>query len=94
MQDITCTNCGSINDYYVKKGVHSTAFCNTCDRYIKHLPKENKELVIYFGKFKGTALKDFTSKEHVDWLNWAVSNATHLKPLQIEQINKHLNNKF
>jgi hypothetical protein len=88
--DIVCQNCGLVNDYKVIETNHLTAYCNGCNRYIKHLPKPNKELVIYFGKYKGTALKDFTSKEHVSWLNWALLNTTNFKASDIELINKHL----
>lgn len=91
MADLICTNCGSVNDYVVNKtDLHHTAYCNGCGRYIKHLPKENKDLVIYFGKFKGTCLKDFKSKDHVSWLNWALNNTTNFKPHEIETITKHL----
>lgn len=91
MQDIICNNCGLINEYQVKQTqLHTTAYCNGCGKYIKHLPKENKDHVIYFGKYKGTPLKDFLTKEHVNWLNWAVNNATTLKPALKEAILKHL----
>jgi len=91
MQDITCNRCGLINDYEIRlAGIHQTAYCKGCGSYIKHLPKEGKEIVIYFGKFKGTALKDFNTKEHISWLNWALNNTTNFKPAEVEKILKHL----
>lgn len=90
MQDIICNKCGSVNDYRVNvTDLHHTAYCNGCDNYIKHLPKPDKEHVIYFGKYKGTALKDFTSKDHVSWLQWAIKSVD-LKPVLKEAILKHL----
>jgi len=90
MNDISCQKCGLVNDYEIRSGLHQTAYCNGCGSYIKHLPKEDKQLVIYFGKFKGTALKDFLSKDHVSWLNWALNNTSNFKPHEIEKIQKHL----
>lgn len=93
MKDVTCTKCGSINDYEIRKSeLHQTAFCNCCGAYIKHLPREGKDHVIYFGKYKGTLLKDFTTKDHVNWLNWCLNSVETLKPALREAILKHLNN--
>lgn len=89
MQEIICKNCGSVNDFRIVEGTHQTAYCNGCDRYIKHLPRENKDRVIYFGKYKGTRLVDFTTKDHVSWLKWAL-NSVDLKPQLREEIIKHL----
>lgn len=90
MQDITCQKCGLINDYTVRKTeLHQTAFCNGCSAYIKHLPKAKIEFTIYFGKFKNTKLKDFTSKEHVEWLKWAVRTCDLKQDLK-DAIIKHL----
>lgn len=69
-QDITCNQCGSINDYrIIQKGIHQTAYCNGCDAYIKNIP-QGKPFIMPFGKFKGTLLTDMTSKEQVDYLDW------------------------
>lgn len=89
MQDVICKQCGSINDFNVVEGTHRTAYCNGCNAYIKHLPKPNKEHVIYFGKFKGTKLADFTTRDHVSWLQWAVKNCQLQDDLK-DAIIKHL----
>ena len=89
-QEITCQNCGLQNDYRIENNHHQTAFCNGCGKYIKHLPKSNTDIVIHFGKFKGTALKDFMSKEHVDWLNWAIKKEIKFQPRVLDAIRKHL----
>lgn len=88
--DITCQKCGNVNDYRtVNAGPHISAYCNCCNSYIKHLPK-NKPLVFYFGKFKGMALKDMVLPEHVSWLNWFLNNATNCTENMRLEIKKHL----
>jgi hypothetical protein len=71
MQDIICQNCGSVNDYYVKEaGPHKSAYCNGCDRYIKHLPQNNPISVLPFGMYKGREIKTMIADREIQWLNW------------------------
>ncbi len=70
MQDIICTNCGSINDYnvIVKSNQH-TAYCNGCKKYIKNIPQEKTEnLTMYFGKFKGQKINEIQDKQYLEWV--------------------------
>lgn len=97
MQDITCNNCGLVNEYEIRQaGPHQSAYCNGCGRYIKHIPKPvSSDTVIQFGKYKGTSLKDFTTPEHVSWLNWLLRSCelerpTYIKQPLIDAITKHL----
>lgn len=75
MEQVTCKNCGSVNDYRTElSGQHLKAICNVCDRYIKFLPQNNPVLVMPFGKFKDREISSLTSKEEVEYLTWGVSN--------------------
>lgn len=70
MPDITCTNCGSVNDYHeVQKNIHIAAYCNSCERYIKNLP-QGKPFTLPLGKFKGVLISDMVSKDQTDYLSW------------------------
>lgn len=90
MQDIVCTNCGNVNDYYTQPAnMHVKAICNGCHRYIKMLP-QGKEPEIHFGKYKGRKLASLTSREELSWLQWICRNMDSLKPAQKELYLKHL----
>ena len=63
-------NCGLVNDYKVivndnKQVKHYTAYCNGCDKYIKHIAYDEPKF--YFGKHKGVLIKDCTDKQYIVW---------------------------
>jgi len=80
--DITCTKCGSVNDYYTKQnGPHTTAYCNTCDNYIKNIPSAKP--AFYVGKFKGTNIEEVND---LGYLIWARDNMTSLNQRQLQAV--------
>lgn len=88
--DIVCKKCGLVNDYIVKEqGPHKTAFCTSCDKYIKHLPTSDG-LTLFFGKYKGRKLSSLVSKDEISWIEWALNNVEILKPAQREAFTNHL----
>lgn len=88
MEEITCTKCGSINDYRIeKKSNNHVAYCLACQAYIKNVPYE--EPALHFGKYKGTKIKDFTTPDMVSYLNWAYQNTRLTKRLKLA-IENHL----
>jgi uncharacterized protein (DUF3820 family) len=75
--DITCQRCGSVNDYHVvKTELHDTAYCNGCDAYIKHLPKNNPIVIMPFGKYKGREISSLLSDEELRYVTWMLHNST------------------
>jgi uncharacterized protein (DUF3820 family) len=73
MQDITCQNCGLINDYRIQQsGQHQTAYCNGCNKYIKHLP-QNQPLKIHFGKYQGREVNSMVLPDEVKYLGWLLT---------------------
>lgn len=74
--DIVCNNCGSINDYRTeKKANNNCAFCNSCDRFIKNVPSDDKPK-FHFGKYKDTFIEDCNDMQY---LIWARDNLNNLK---------------
>lgn len=90
MPDITCQRCGLVNDYYTKpSGPHTSAYCNGCDSYIKHLPQNNEIKIVPFGKYKGREIGTMLSSEEVRYLKWFVQ-MPDLRDNVKTAINKHL----
>ncbi len=84
MEEIICSKCGLINEYRtVPSGPHLKAICNGCDRYIKFISKPKNEVVIYFGKYSQTAVKDIMDR---NYLHWLYENHKTLKPRLREAI--------
>lgn len=70
--DIECRYCGS-SDYSTEmKSGQNVATCNNCGRFIKNIPYS--EPGIYFGKYKGKLIKDFQTKEEINYLYWIRNN--------------------
>lgn len=89
--EVTCIRCGLIDDYEVRQsGPHKTAYCNGCGKYIKHLPQENSNLKLYFGKYKDREITSLTGKEEVDYLKWVLERHTTLSDKYRIVISKHL----
>lgn len=91
MENLTCRQCGLVNDYkIIQRGVHETAYCNGCDSYIKNLP-QGKPFIFMFGKYKGTPIAEMKSPEQINYLHWILSSdmnntiktkvLTHLKDI-------------
>jgi len=79
MKDVTCTNCGLINDFETRiSGPHKSAYCNGCGKYIKHLPQENPKLKLYFGKYIDREISSMTLKEEIEYLKWVLEKHTTL----------------
>lgn len=87
---IICPKCKSVDDYYIeKRTIHTTAYCNQCDSYIKNLP-QGKPAQLFFGKYKDRLIQDMNSKDEISYLNWLLS--TDVKPNSLKQaIIDHLN---
>jgi hypothetical protein len=87
--DITCQKCGSVNDYTERQaGPHISAYCNCCDSYIKHLPKD-KPFTLHFGKYKDRELNSMTSDDELKYLIW-LSQAPKLKAKLKQAIDEHV----
>jgi len=70
--DVVCQNCGNVNDFRtVMKSNQNTAWCNSCDKFIKNIP-QGKPPQLYFGKYKGTLISDMRSDEQVKYLQWLI----------------------
>lgn len=85
---VICKNCGTINDFRTEKKANNlVAYCNSCGFYIKNLPYS--EPALYFGKYKGTKIKDFTTPEMMNYLHWALNNCK-LSASTVDAIKNHL----
>ena len=88
---IQCTKCGSSNYRVELRNIHKTAYCNSCDSYIKNIPQGLPQK-LYFGKFKERLISSMNTKEEVDYLKWLIAN-TKVKPNALkEAIDNHLDN--
>lgn len=87
--NIKCTKCGS-SDYRIElRNIHKTAYCNSCDAYIKNLPQGLPQK-LYFGKFKERLINSMNKKEEISYLKWLLEN-TKVKPNALkEAIVSHL----
>lgn len=87
---IICPKCNSVDDYYIeKRTIHTTAYCNKCNSYIKNLP-QGKPAQLFFGKYKDRLIQDMVSKEEIDYLQWLLK--TDVKPNSLKQaITNHIN---
>ena len=89
--EIICKHCGLVNDYTERPvGPHLSAYCNGCDRFVKHLP-QNIPMMIYFGKYKGRYVSSMHDKDEIQYLEWTLTLSNITEKLRI-CINKHLNN--
>jgi uncharacterized protein (DUF3820 family)/ribosomal protein L37E len=90
--EISCKKCGLVNSYHVQqRGPHRTAYCDGCGAYIKHLPQEESEFIMPFGKYKGEPLSMMVSDDEIKYLEW-VSEQPWLKGNVKTRILNHLNN--
>jgi hypothetical protein len=96
METLFCKKCNSEQEYYdIPTPPHISAYCGSCDSFIKHVPKtipDSTDVCLYFGKYKGTKIKDCTD---VNYLKWALENVDSLKPnikkaleIRIKQLSK------
>lgn len=86
---IQCQNCGLVNDFNERQsGPHTSAYCNGCGKYIKHLPKSNNT-IIYFGKYKGRELSSLRDYDEIRYLTW-LTNAGGIKEKLKQAIDAHL----
>jgi hypothetical protein len=96
MENVTCNNCGVIDDYNViEKSGQRTAYCNGCGKYIKNIPYATK-ICLYIGKYSGIDLNDFNTPEHINYLRWVKQTPDlwkKLKPKVTDKINSLLNEK-
>jgi uncharacterized protein (DUF3820 family) len=73
MEEIICKNCGSINDYdFELRNGQKVAWCKSCKTFIKNIPYNDPAL--YFGKYKGKAIKDYFTPDEVNYLHWIRNN--------------------
>jgi hypothetical protein len=83
METLFCKKCNSEQEYYdVPNPPHISAYCGSCDSFIKYVPKNgtkiNTDIMIHFGKYKGTKIKDCIDKNYIAW----VIGNVELKPYQ------------
>lgn len=88
MEEIVCKRCGSLEHIIKELPPHRQAICKHCGNYIKNIQQDNP--VIWFGKYNGLKLSEFNTKDHCDWLRWALEKATVLKEHHKVLIRKHL----
>ena len=91
--DIICVKCGVINDYKtIIKSNQKTAWCNSCGSYIKNIP-HNSTIKLYFGKYKNREIRQMTSEEEVNYLNWLLQSTVNISARLKNEIKDHLNIK-
>lgn len=89
---IICQNCGSVDDYNIQqRGTHKTAYCNSCDRYIKHL-SQGLPIKLYFGKYLGREVQSMVEPEEIEYLKWLLNGGIKQKNLR-EAVTNHLTDK-
>lgn len=68
--ELICKNCGPTEDYLTRtNGPHTTAYCNKCSAYIKHLPREtDAEPFLYFGKYKNKKVSEVNDLDYLLWM--------------------------
>lgn len=72
-EDITCKNCGLVNEYTVSKPNKIYSVTCSCGRHIRNIT-ENKPVILPFGKFKDRSVESMKTKEELDYLSWLVDN--------------------
>lgn len=92
MQDIqkiasslTCRNCGSKQYSTELKSNNLVATCDRCNSFIKNIPYQ--EPAFYFGKYKGTPIKDIIDKDYLTWALNTVRLSSSLREAIGERIN-------
>lgn len=71
---ITCTSCGSIDDFTTEqKSNNLVATCNSCGKFIKNIPTDKPKF--YVGKYKGQVIE---SIDDINYLQWAHDNMSSL----------------
>ena len=67
---LICKKCGLIDQYRTEERTgQNCAFCLGCGYHIKNVPKKDPlDLKIYFGKFKGTTIRNITDKQYLQWV--------------------------
>lgn len=95
MEEIICKHCGCVDDYTTEmKSNQNVATCNGCGTFIKNIPYQAPAL--YFGKYKGLAIKNYLSRDHVNYLYWIRNNPEIWSKLNVrtkEAINLRLDGK-
>lgn len=83
---LTCYKCGGSNDFATElKSNNLVAICRGCGSFIKNVPY--KEPAFYFGKYKGTAIKDIIDKDYLTWALNTVRLSSSLRAAISERIN-------
>jgi uncharacterized protein (DUF3820 family) len=73
-ENIVCKRCDTTNQYRLEKaGPHLKAICNNCNNYIKFVGQDG-EIVMPFGKYKGSVLSKMRSEEEIRYLQWLSAN--------------------
>lgn len=73
MEIIVCNQCHAIDAYStVMKSNQLVATCDRCGAFIKNIPYNPPAL--YFGKYKGKAIKDYFTPDEVNYLHWVRNN--------------------
>lgn len=81
-----CNNCKSHQNYYTKEnGVHLTAYCQTCDTYLKNVPHQPP--MFYVGKYKGQLIEQI---DDLQYLKWAKENMTSLSAYLREAVSDRI----
>jgi uncharacterized protein (DUF3820 family) len=85
--ELVCRKCGSINDYSTEmKSGQNVATCNACGSFIKNIPY--REPALYFGKYKGRAIKDIPDPNYLQWVLDKCNPKGSIKQAVINQISK------
>lgn len=62
-----------MNDYRTEmKNSQNVATCNSCGDYIKNIPYA--EPALYFGKYKNKPIKDYYTRDEMNYLYWVKNN--------------------
>lgn len=106
-REITCTRCGTVNEYFTNEsGPHTQAICNHCKKYIANIPKgiainkpsfqKNSEYVRLFDSLLLTVLpsvtRNFAELGH-DMSKNIAKGACSIVEAVLEERQKRLENK-
>lgn len=101
---IECPSCLSKDKFMcVLEGSYFNVFCNFCNTHIRkipswklapHLEKAMKDVVMPFGRYKGTIISSMNKKEEIDYLTWFRTSGAWKTTNDIYKnvINQHLDN--
>lgn len=64
-----CRKCNQDQPVTIQvKANNHVAYCSVCGSYIKNIPHSTEDSQFYFGKYKGTKIKDCKDLQYMKWI--------------------------